>query len=99
VTAELTAPSRQAWDVTVSIDGEVRGKDVGLPLLFGMSPFEGIDVGIDRRSPVSWELYEQFGPFAYTGTLHSVSYSPGDPAPDAPMYLLDVLRDLASKYE
>ena len=41
----------------------------GVPMLFGIAPFEGIDVGIDRRSPVSWEIYERFGPFPYTGTL------------------------------
>ncbi len=49
----------------------------GVPMLFGIAPFEGIDVGIDRRSPVSWEIYERFGPFPYTGALHSVTYTPG----------------------
>ncbi len=48
-------------------------------MLFGMAPFEGIDVGIDRRSPVSWEIYERFGPFPYSGTLGSVRYEPGEP--------------------
>ena len=56
----------------------------GVPMLFGIAPFEGIDVGIDRRSPVSWEIYERFGPFPYTGALDSVTYTPGEPGPDAP---------------
>ena len=54
-------------------------------MLFGMAPFEGIDVGIDRRSPVSaGTIYERFGPFPYTGALDSVTYTPGEPGPDAP---------------
>ena len=27
----------------------------GVPMLYGIAPFEGIDVGIDRRSPVDWD--------------------------------------------
>ena len=53
-------------------------------MLFGIAPFEGISVGIDPRSPVSWDLYERFGPFPYTGALAAVTYTPGEPAPDAP---------------
>ena len=30
---------------------------------------EGLDIGIDRRAPVSWELYEKHGPFPYTGVI------------------------------
>ena len=44
------------WDVTLL--GRRRGARAaadGVPMLFGMAPFEGIDVGIDRRSPVSWD--------------------------------------------
>jgi arylsulfatase len=70
-----------------------------VPLLFGIAPFEGIDVGIDRRSPVSWDLYERFGPFPYSGTLHSVTYTPGEPAPDAPVHLMDMLREMGVKFE
>jgi arylsulfatase len=64
-----------------------------------MAPFEGIDVGIDRRSPVSWEVFERHGPFPYTGLLRSVTYQPGPPAPDSPYVLIDRLRDLGSRFE
>ena len=40
------------WTVTLVVDGEERGRLEGVPLLYGMAPFEGIDVGVDRRSPV-----------------------------------------------
>lgn len=99
VVAELTAPGERVWNLRLAVDGEDRGGRDGLPLLFGMSPFEGIDVGIDRRSPVDWEVYEQHGPFPYSGTLHAVTYTPGPPAPDSPVHLMDMLRDLGRKFE
>jgi arylsulfatase len=68
-------------------------------MLFGIAPFEGIDVGIDRRSPVSWEIYERFGPFPYSGTLHAVTYTPGEPGPDAPARMMDMLRELGAGFE
>ena len=68
-------------------------------MLYGMAPFEGIDVGIDRRSPVSWEIYERFGPFAYTGTLHSVAYVPGEDAPDSPGNLMGLIREMGAAFE
>jgi arylsulfatase A-like enzyme len=99
VEAELRATGGQKWDLTLRVDGEDRAVQDGVPMLFGIAPFEGIDVGIDRRSPVSWEIYERFGPFPYTGALHSVTYTPGEPAPDAPVNLLDMLRDLGAAFE
>ena len=44
---------------------------------------QGIDVGIDRRSPVSWEIYTRHGAFPYAGALESVTYTAGAYAPDA----------------
>ena len=75
--------------------GEERAAVTGLPMLAYIAPFEGIDVGIDRRSPVSWDVYERHGPFPYTGTLHSVTYVPGEPAPDAPQLRTAELREEA----
>jgi arylsulfatase len=95
----MHAPGDRVWDVTISVDGEERATLHGVPLLFGMAPFEGIDVGIDRRSPVSWDLYEQYGPFPFTGTLRSVTYEPGEWAPDAPVHMMDTLRKLGAGYE
>ncbi|MEZ5141781.1 MAG: arylsulfatase [Acidimicrobiales bacterium] len=93
------APGGTVWTVHLSIDGDEVGVLEGVPMLYGMAPFQGIDVGIDRRSPVSWELYERFGSFPYTGTLHSVTYTPGDPAPDSPETMIDLLREIGSKFE
>jgi arylsulfatase len=99
ITATLHAPGGGVWDLALAVDGNDVGGLEGLPLLSGMAPFEGIDVGIDRRSPVSWSLYERFGPFPYTGTLHAVTYAPGEPAPDSPARLEDVIRRMGAKFE
>ena len=85
--------------VAISIDDVVRADARGFGGFLGMAPFEGIDIGIDRRSPVSWRLYERYGPFAYQGTLHKVDFVPGELAPDAGERFLDVLRQMALKYE
>jgi arylsulfatase A-like enzyme len=99
IEAHLEAVGGGNWTVTLSIDGADRGLLEGVPLLYGMAPFEGIDVGIDRRSPVSWELYERFGPFAWTGRLEAVTYTPGDDAPDSPANLLEVIRAMGLRFE
>ncbi len=99
IVVDFTGPGNRVWDVTISIDGIPGATQKGLPMLFGMAPFQGIDVGIDRRSPVSWQLYQEFGPFPYSGTLHAATYTPGEPAPDAPVHLMDMLRELGQRYE
>lgn len=97
--AVVTAPGGFLWDVALTVDGEERAADTGYRMLFPMSPFEGIDVGIDRRSPVSWEIYEADGPFPFTGTLHSVRYEPGEPAPDSAWRWIDMLREMGAQFE
>ena len=63
ITAHFDAPGGNVWNVSLSIDG-IRIDGVaahGWSVLFPMAPFEGIDVGADRRSPVCWRLYEAHG--------------------------------------
>ncbi len=71
----------------------------GVRMLGGLSPFEGIDVGIDRRSPVSWPLYERHGPFPYTGVLHRVTYRPGPLDANAPQLQVDRMRETALRFQ
>ncbi|MGH9186117.1 MAG: arylsulfatase [Acidimicrobiales bacterium] len=99
ITLSVEAPGEQKWNVALAVAGKEVGRSDGLPLLGFMAPFEGIDVGIDRRSPVSWEIYERHGPFRWTGALHSVSYTPGELAPDAGGRWLEVLREMGLTYE
>jgi arylsulfatase A-like enzyme len=96
---DVTAPGHWRWNVEVLVDGESRGTLDDLLLLGAMAPFEGVDVGIDRRSPVSWKIYEEHGPYPWTGTLRSVTYTPGEPAPDAGTRFLDLLREIGMRYE
>jgi arylsulfatase len=99
VELDATAVEGLAWDFQVLVDGAVRGRLDGAAMLIGEAPFEGINVGTDRRSPVSWPLYERHGPFPYQATLHRVIYRPGAPAPYDPETLVGPLRRAASAFE
>jgi len=88
-----------AVHVELLVDGGSVAVQRDLPVLTAMAPFQGIDVGIDRKSPVSWAIRERFGTFPWTGTLHHVTYRPGEMAPDAGARWLDVLRDAGTRYE
>lgn len=95
----VTAPGDWRWDVDVLVDGEARGRREGLAMLGAMAPFEGINVGLDRRSPVSWALARRHGPYRFTGELTAVTYTPGEPAPDAGSKFVDLLREIGMRYE
>ncbi|MBU6214981.1 MAG: arylsulfatase [Acidobacteria bacterium] len=95
----IRCPGQDRWNLSLSIDGVVVAAEEDFRLLMAMAPFEGIDVGLDRRSPVCWEVYERHGPFPFTGTIESVAYSPGSPAPDSPVDLIEFLRDWGRRFE
>lgn len=97
--ARLDAVGGGTWTATLSVNGTDTATAEGLPVLFPMAPFEGISIGTDRRSPVSWRLWAAYGPFPFTGVLQSVTYTPGEPAPDSPVRMLDLLVDLGSRFE
>lgn len=99
VTVTVTPPDRLIWDVEVAVDGHVTAEAPGLVCLTAMAPFQGIDVGIDRRSPVSWRLYEQHRSFPYDGTIDHVVYTPGELSPFAGSLWLDVLKEAGTRYE
>jgi arylsulfatase len=87
------------WRFVLSVDGASVGGLDGLAMLLGLSPFEGIDVGIDRRSPVHWGVYERHGAFPYSGALLSVTYRPGPRAPYAPGVVAKATRESTRVYE
>jgi arylsulfatase len=86
-------------DVAVDVDGERRGGKAGLPMPMGQALFQGIDVGIDRGSPVSWDRYDAEGTFAWTGTLHGVTWTPGDHAPGAGPQARERQREIGMAFE
>ena len=59
-----------------SVSGQLSPWLVSFPSLFGAS-LDGFDVGLDRRAPVSWALYNKYGTFPYTGTISQVTVTPG----------------------
>jgi arylsulfatase A-like enzyme len=55
-------------------------QDLSPTLMVGFH--EGFDIGIDRRAPVEWELFERRGNFPYSGKIDSVvvdsrAFAPG----------------------
>jgi len=43
---------------------------------------EGLDIGLDRRAPVDWELSERHGIFRYSGIIYDVVVESGPFAAD-----------------
>ncbi len=60
-------------------DREVVGWTPMSPTMVLYGIFEGLDVGLDRRGPVLWPLYERHGSFPYTGEIRDVTVTPGTP--------------------
>jgi arylsulfatase A-like enzyme len=94
----MEAPGGGFWHPTIQV-GDRSTSGPALKILFPMAPFEGITVGRDPRSPVSWDLYQAHGSFPYTGRIDSVTYVPGPAAPDAPVNLAELLRSMGAAFE
>ncbi len=86
-------------DVTAQVDGEERGGAAGLVMPMGQAMFQGIDIGVDRGSPVSWERYDAEGTFAWSGTLYSVTWTPGAQAPGTGPETLAKQREIGMAFE
>lgn len=99
VTVGAEAPGKGLWNMTVSIDNSPVSSAEGLEQFLGFLPYEGIDVGIDRRSPVSWDLYERYGSFPFDGRLAAVVYEPGGYAPDAGPVAIEQARNIGLALE
>lgn len=87
--AEVVAHPGGRWAITLRADHTTVAGGDGFPAFMGMAPLEGIDIGRSRRSPASWTRHCEHGSFAYRGALRSVTYTPGDLAPDAPESLVN----------
>jgi len=100
VTVHLNRPPGGKWNVVVEVDGVQVATEDGFQPLFPMAPFQGIDVGVNRRSPVSWRRYQEHGAFAWSGaSLRAVTYTTHDRPADAPHNWLDQVRELAAQYD
>ncbi len=87
---EYEATGRRQGRGRLLIDGAAAGWHALSPSLMG-GFHEGFDIGLDRRCPVDWRLFEKHGVFRYSGTITDVTITPGDLAPDS------VLRPAAAK--
>ncbi|MFD4653036.1 MULTISPECIES: hypothetical protein [unclassified Streptomyces] len=94
-----TAEPGLRWRFTLAVDGAESAAPEPVHQLLGLAPFQGVGVDLDRKSPVSWPLYERHSVFRYTGALRSDTYCPGSPGPDSPQAVAQVLREAAAAFE
>ena len=87
------------WRLSLTIDGVTVDDHPEVPMLYAMSPFEGISVGRDPRSPVWWERYETHGSFRWNGDQGPVRWTPGAKSPDQPEDVVGLLRMIGAKFE
>ena len=99
VRIEVEAGERWRWALALHLDDRAVGRLDDVAMLFPMAPFEGISVGVDPRSPVSWALYEREGSFAFSGRLRHVRFEPGELTPDAGDRFVLLLKSLGARYE
>ena len=99
VTLSAYARPQFRWDFTIAVDGDDVAWLEGVHILIGMAPLQGISVGVDRKSPVSWPVWERHRSFRYTGDLTAVTYTPGPPAPYDPETMITALRKAAATFE
>jgi arylsulfatase A-like enzyme len=79
---ECEALGRRRGRGRLVLDGDGGGEWGELsPTLMG-GFHEGLDIGLDRRAPVDWGLWERHGIFRYRGTIRDVVVESGPFAPD-----------------
>jgi arylsulfatase A-like enzyme len=96
--ATFDALEGNRWRMGLVVDDQPAGS-AEVPMMFGMSPFEGITVGRDPRSPVWWERHLTHGSFPWTGAQGPVTYTPGAGAPGMPDDIVGLLRKMGAKFE
>jgi arylsulfatase len=77
---EYEALGKRAGRGRILVDGleMVAWSPLSPTLMVG--PFEGFDVGLDRRAPVFWELFQRHGVYRYSGKIDEVWIDPGQRA-------------------
>ena len=93
----LGAPGGGRWVVSVSVDGQPRGADDRTADVVAVGAFTGIDIGIDSKSPVDWHRAAKHGSYRFSGTVHSVRYTPGEYAPDAGARFVELTKQIGSR--
>lgn len=90
----FTALADFYWSIDATVNGAPVMRIDSVRQLIGMAPFTGISAGVDRGSPVDWEVYERAGAFPYKGQLINVKYVPGAKAPYDPEVIHDIEREI-----
>jgi len=96
------------WRLSLTVDGVQYSSGIGpggasdvvdVPMLFGISPFQGISVGRDPKSPVWWERHVRQGASRWPAPQGPVTFLPGARPPDMGEGVVETLRQLGAGYE
>ncbi len=83
ITLEYEAIGGRRGRGRLLVDGEAgEWGELSPSLLSGFH--EGLDIGLDRRGPVSWELKRKHGAFRYGGVIHDLVIDAAQFPPDSP---------------
>jgi arylsulfatase len=77
----LPAVPLAAGDHEATLDYEATGWSALSPTLM-VGFHEGLDIGLDRRCPVNWQIYEKHRAFRFTGMIEDVTIEPGEQSAD-----------------
>jgi arylsulfatase len=83
IVLDVKAIGKFMGEASLSVNGRKVSEGMVGPLLVAVA-HEGLDIGLDRRAPVSYDIYAKHGAFPYTGKIESVTYVPGPYAPGSP---------------
>jgi arylsulfatase len=83
VTLEYEALGKRQGRARLLIAGGAAGALEALSPTLMNGLHEGLDLGLDRRAPVDWDLFERKGAYRYTGTLRDLVIESGAFAPDS----------------
>jgi arylsulfatase len=97
VTFSFSALADVRWRIEAAIDGVTAFELEPVAQLVGAAPFTGISVGVDRGSPVDWDLHERRGPFRCAGALDSIEYRPGPRAEYNSEIIVEIDRRAAAR--
>ena len=76
ISLEYRALGDRKGEGRLLLDGAEQVPWTGLSPTLTFGVFEGLDVGLDRRGPVCWALYERHGAYPYSGTIREAMVIP-----------------------
>lgn len=99
ITLAVVPDDKEGWSVSVTVDDQTFALGSHFAQPYSHLPWEGIDIGQDRGSPVSWEIFQRHGTYPYSGQIDRAVVTPGGYSPNHGPNKLRVLLERARTLE